>query len=141
VIYDGGKGCWWDVPEAAQKRRIEEHHTVDPWQEKIERWLNETPLWTGHDCDVDKDFGDVTSGDGAKYWGTVITTSRVMSECLQVPVERQNRVTSNKIAQCMRNLGFEQVAQRVSGHSPKRVWIVTRLMDGTEPELPLLSTS
>lgn len=126
VLYDGGRGCWWDVPEDAQRARIEDHHTTDPWQEKIERWLTEAPLWTGASCDVERDFGDVTSHDGGKYWGTVITTARVMSECLQLSVDRQNRVTSVKVAQCMRNLGFELVAQRVSGHSPKKVWIVTR---------------
>lgn len=128
VYYDGGRGIWWDVPKDAQARRIEEHHVSDAWQDKIEKWIaaHAMELWLGQDSEVEKDFGDPTSADGSKYWGTVVTTSRVAAQCLEISVERQNRVTQVRVAVAMRNLGFEQLAQRVSGHSPRRVWITKR---------------
>jgi predicted P-loop ATPase len=128
VLYDGGKGQWHEVPKEAQTRRIGDHHVTDAWQEKIERWIgaHAMGLWLGQDSEVEKDFGNPAEHESTKYWGTVLTTSRLAAECMEIAPERQTRVTQVRVAQAMRNLGFELIAARVSGHSPKKVWITRR---------------
>lgn len=144
ALYDRGHskasepGCWWDVPESEQERRVIEHTQGDPWQDQLQAYIDSHTLWTGPDCDVPRVFGDPASTESEKRWGTVITTSRLLTEALVVPIERQNRSSSIKVAQGMRNMGFEHVKVRVNSTKTAKLWIVPQLGEGEFSQLSLL---
>lgn len=132
ALYKGGAD-WWLIDEAEQRRRVMEHHVDDPWQERIEAWLQSKELWTDADNDVPKVWPDPTSNLDTGYWGTLVTTSRIAREALEMSTDRTNRVTSLKIATIMRDLGFEMRLVRESMERGKsatgrvmRAWVVTR---------------
>jgi hypothetical protein len=142
VLYEGG-GSWWDVPEAEQHRRVMDHFTSDPWEEKIASWISSNELWTGAPGqDVEKVFPDHSSGDGAKYWGTMITTNRVLGECLTMPAERWNKTHANKVGQIMDHLGYTLKPVRDTNGRGGRVmkaWRVTHLCSASEETIKQLS--
>lgn len=140
VLFDRGER--WDVvPTEAAHRRVMEHLISDPWQERIQSWIETSELWTGsYSCDVPKVFGDPSELELTKHWGTVITTSRVLEECLKVPIERQDKRASNRVAAMMRHIGFELKLIRVTKSKWAKVWIVSHLsgQDTTDGDQKLL---
>lgn len=119
---------WWDVPVDEQERRVMEYRVEDPWQARIAAWIPTRELWLSHDSLVPKVAPDAEGMEEAAHWGTMLTTSRVLTECLQIPTERQNRITALKVASALRNLGLEQRTVRIKsekGWQVVRAWIVT----------------
>jgi predicted P-loop ATPase len=121
------RGERWDVvPEEEANRRVMEHLTADPWDDRIQSWIEASELWTGAPtCDAPKVFGDPSELELHKHWGTVITTSRILEECLKLPIERHDKRVANRVATIMRNMGFEQQPVRASKVKLVRCWVVT----------------
>jgi predicted P-loop ATPase len=138
VLYDAGID-WWDVPVDEQNRRVMEHHTTDPWEDRIAAWIAGSEVWTGYGCDVIKVFADPMENEASKRWGTIISTSRVLTECIQMPVERQNKPAANKVGQVMRNMGFELIKIRASKTRTVWAWCVPQVTEAPNGQrlLPL----
>jgi hypothetical protein len=128
VMWDNG-GSWHDVPDDAQRERLAQHHTINPWQDKVASWIASSELYTGADCDVVKVFPDPMENEASKRWGTVITIPRVLTECLQIPVERQHKGHANKVGQVLRAMGFVDTIIRGPAKRRMRGWVVTHLDD------------
>jgi predicted P-loop ATPase len=128
ALYEDG-GSWHDVPVAEQRERLAAHHTIDPWQDKIRDWLTSTELWTGWQCDVIKQFPDPLENEASKHWGTMITTSRVLTECIQMPMERQNKAAANKVSLILRGMGFEYRSIRGDANRKMKAWVVPHLSE------------
>jgi predicted P-loop ATPase len=132
---------WWDVPEDEQHRRVMDHFTADPWEERIASWIASNDLWTGAEGqDVERIFPDDTATEGSKYYGTLITTNRVLSECLQIPVERQPGRPSSKVVTIMHSLGFEMKVVRdvqKGSRRTKRAWVVTSNTETANDQLSM----
>lgn len=118
---------WWDVPEDAQRERIQEHYVGDPWQDRIGLWLRRQDIYRGPGCGVEPLIGDPNEAEERAHWGTLITTSRVAVQVLQLPVERQSRVTQVRVAQAMKSLGWASKSVRTKNGGFERAWIVTGL--------------
>ncbi len=124
-----GEGVsWWDVPRDEQERLANEHRVDDPWEERISNALAHTPnLYTGRaDCKVPAREGDPNAGDMEAHWGTIITTNRVMTQWLQLPVSQQRRDASLKVSVVMKKLGFTSRSVNVGNKRWVRAWCVTR---------------
>lgn len=128
VRYQRGEK-WWDVPEDAQRERIQEHYVGDPWGERIGLWLRRQDIYRGPEGAVKAIAPDADRPDEDGHWGTVVTTSRVAQQVLQLPIERQGRVTQVRVAQAMKALGWKSEAIRCQDGQRIRGWIVTRLGD------------
>lgn len=127
-LYDAGTP-WWDVPRAEQERLAMEHFASDPWEERIEQALMSGAyrLHDGtSDCKVAALEGDPTSIDVDAHWGTLITTSRIMTQWLQLPVGQQGRNSSLQVARVMKKLGWMSQPVRIGKGRLVRAWIVTR---------------
>jgi predicted P-loop ATPase len=95
--------AWHDVPADEHAAMIDEHYSEDPRSERIAAWLQREGLYTRESA-VEAIAGDPNAHDERGHWGTLITTSRIMTQCLQIPLERQFRNLSNPIAQIMRKV-------------------------------------
>ena len=121
---------WWDVPEDEQRRRIMEHHTSDPLEERLETWLRDQRFYRGPGSKVAAHRGDPTIDEEWSHWGTVITTSRIATCVMQLPIDRQDQRNSRRIAKAMTKLGWRTRAVRVVSSKPDdfvRGWIETRV--------------
>ena len=116
---------WWDVPRAEQERLAMAHYATDPWEERIEQALATSRLYTGRmDCTVAAAEGDPNALDMDAHWGTLVTTSRIMTQWLQLPVSQQTHRTSLQVARVMRKLGWDSRTVRVNSRRTKQAWIV-----------------
>lgn len=123
-----GEGAsWWDVPRDEQERLANEHMISDPWEERIEMAiLHADSIYNGRaDCKVKPQIGDPNALDAETHWGTLVTTNRVMTQWLQLPVGQQGRVTANKVARAMRKLGWTNRSVRADNGKVLKAWVVT----------------
>lgn len=134
-------GSWWNVPRDEQERLIAEYHTQDPWQDRIVTWIdaNKDKLMIDLSLSTPRRAGDLNAGEEWSHWGTLVTTSRLATQVLQLTPGQQNRVSSLKIAQAMRNAGFEQKSVRCEDGRVMRAWVVTDVDFGSieQKSLPL----
>ena len=147
-LYQAG-GKWWDVPEDEQRRRIMEHYTTDPLEERLRAWLQDARLLTGRPsmnlpAPVAAVAPDASASEEWAHWGNIVTTNRIMTLLMQLPVERQDRRVSRRIAAIMAKLGWKQQAVRLgSGRDAPQLkgWCATRvdsLRSDETGELPLI---
>lgn len=133
---------WWDVPQGDQEAHIAEHYSVDPWADRLRAAVAGWRIFDGRN-DVACVAPDQGAVEESKHWGTLVTTNRLATAALQLPLERQSRNTSNRIARAMRSLGWDQQSVRVkSGKTGQfiRAWVVTQLKAAQmreNEELPL----
>lgn len=119
---------WWDVPRDEQERLASEHMLHDPWEERIELALAHASgeVYTGRaDCKVKPRLGDPTAADSVTHWGTLVTTNRVMTQWLQLPVGQQGRPHALHASQVMKKLGWASRTVRVESGEVVRAWVVT----------------
>lgn len=86
-------GAQWHPPrelEDALRAEQEDRFDTDPWEDVVATWL----------------------ADPSKV-GDELTTSHLLSSCVQVRVENQDRIQSNRIAGIMRRLGYRYVTKRL----------------------------
>lgn len=125
---------WFDVPREEQERLAMEHFAAHPWEERIEQairlGIENGEVYTGaFDDAVRPAIGDPTALDQRSHWGTLVTTSRVMTQWLQLPNGQQGRVSALEVARIMRKLGWEHGRVRGAWKGQIRAWTVTRLLD------------
>jgi predicted P-loop ATPase len=133
--YAAGEG-WHVVPMDQHQKQMAEHKIDDPIADRIERWLyTRSDLFTGEGAGLFvKPPGyrpaiapsNEPREDEEGHWGNLITTSRVLTQALQMPVDKHGVAASRKIASVMRNLGWKSESVRIgSGQAaPKiRAWI------------------
>jgi predicted P-loop ATPase len=122
-------GDRWDiVPYDQHQAQMQEHKIDDPQAQRIEEWLNRHQhLYTGQRDVVA--YGPSEDGDRvdeAAAWGNLITTSRLLTQALQIVVPQQTTAHARKASSIMRNLGWKSEAVRLgSGRdAPKvRAWV------------------
>jgi predicted P-loop ATPase len=141
ALYDLGTengGAWWDVPIEDQKRQIAAHYQGDdPLVERLEQWLQDDRFYTGPGTQKSV-AGDPQGLEEWEHWGNVITTSRIMTVLMQMPIERQHRNTGQRVAQAMRKLGWTQKVIRAGsgrGAPTPRAWVKTSPGDSEQGKL------
>lgn len=126
LLNDGAS--WWDVPRGEQERLASEHMVSDPWEERIEKALYDArdEVYTGRvGCKVAAIEGDSEAVEQRAHWGTLVTTNRVLTQWLQLPVGQQARNTTTHIAKVMKKLGWKSSSVRVNKSRVVRAWVVT----------------
>lgn len=125
VLYNDGVP-WWDVPRGEQERLAMEHFASDPWEERIEQALATAEnVYTGEaGSKVPIREGDPTALDMGQHWGTLVTTNRIMTQWLQLPISQQGRTASLSVAKSMRRIGWETRTVRVDAGRTVRVWVL-----------------
>lgn len=102
----------WDVvPKDQHQVQMQTHKIDDPMQDRIEGWLRKDGLFTGAGCGVNAVAPNEEAVEAWARWGTLITTSRILTEIMQIPLERQGSVT-RKVSSVMHNLGWKSGAIR-----------------------------
>lgn len=131
---------WWDVPGDEQEARVMEHYTNDPWEDRIAQAIaawGATVHRGGSSGGAKAKLGDPSANEESAHWGTLVTTNRLAAQALNLPTERQSRVTSNRIARAMRQLGWVSRAVRVKSNDSVnvvKVWVVTQKAGDKEDE-------
>jgi predicted P-loop ATPase len=125
---------WWDVPGDMQAAMLAEHYTADPWEERIERWLesNAGRLYTGPRCGVAPIKGDPSAAEEAEHWGTLITTNRLLIEACKVDPSRLTKRESIRATQVMTRLAWKSAPVKVKFGGKwknERAWIATQLSE------------
>jgi predicted P-loop ATPase len=132
---------WHQIPRDQHQVMIKEHRIDDPMVERIQAWLQRQDIYTGtHQGKVKAIAGDPTAIESTAHWGTLVTTSRLMTEVLQQPLDKQGVTGARKIATTMRHLGWKQVGVRTGKGEDapwSRVWVTDapkqgQLFDKTE---------
>lgn len=124
-LFERGEMWHGDELQDEQRLRVSEHTMEDPWLPTIEDWLaiHEPRLYTGPGVGIEATLGDPKyPAEAFEFWGTLITTARVAS-ALKVPTDRLDKKTSNRIAECMRKLGFELDRVRAGDGARRRCWL------------------
>lgn len=120
-------GASWHGREIADEQRelVKEHTSGDPWEEMISDWLAavEQRSYTGPGCGVELDYGDPIAQDMNANWGTAITSRRLLTVVLQVPVSNSSKGLSARLARIMNKLGWQK---RKAGTKLHRVWVWER---------------
>lgn len=98
ALYQSGRAWWLTAEEDREAAAIaEEHQLRDPWFEPVERYLREN-------------FKRQT------------TTAELLTSCLQIEIPRQERGQQMRIADILKQLGWEQKTRHHDGKR-QRVWI------------------
>ena len=123
--YAAGEG-WHEVPREAHQAQIQEHKIDDPLASTVERWLANPALYTGQGNvkPVAADTDPRADEDG--HWGNLVTTSRILTQAMTMPIERQGVTPSRKVASIMRQLGWKSQAVRCGSSSDAvivRTWV------------------
>jgi predicted P-loop ATPase len=132
--YDRGEK-WWDIPGDDQNEHVMSHYTSDPWKDRIEQAIASWRVYDGGRSGVEAVAGDPSEHEMDRHWGTLVTTNRIATVALQLPIERQARNTSTRIARCMRELGWDHGVARVkSGNKTEvvRAWICNTSFDDNQ---------
>jgi putative DNA primase/helicase len=119
---------WWDFDEAENERRVFAHHTAHPWQDYLAAWI-ETET-AARRCWLKR------PGDGVKTRASVVTTSRLLLEAMNMPLVTQSRQTSNVISQCMQALGYCLKNEKIPGNGQQKVFVA--METATQKSLDLL---
>lgn len=104
VLLESGER-WWLEPEEDQARelRAESHRVGDPWEPVLRSWV-------------------------AKQVRKEHTSSEILSECFDMPRERQNRSVEMRLAALMRSVGAEHRKMRLvrdgRSQSPAWAWVL-----------------
>jgi predicted P-loop ATPase len=122
-------GDRWDVvPMGEHQAQMQEHKIDDPQAQRVEDWLNRHQhLYTGQRDVVA--YGPSEDGDRvdeAAAWGNLITTSRLLTQAMQMLPATQLQSHARKVSSIMRNLGWKSEAVRLGSgrEAPKvRAWI------------------
>jgi hypothetical protein len=105
---------------------VQEHYTADPAEERIATWLqaNAKALYRYPGCGVEPTAGNLSSGEEWSYWGTIVTSSRVMTLALLVPADRQSRDVSLRVTRAMKKLGWQSKSIRAKHGEFVWGWVV-----------------
>lgn len=85
---------WWEVPEDEALARQEERRRNDPWETLIQDYL------------LCKDE---------------VTSEQIIGECLKLDVKDMTQQNANRVANCMKAMGWKNHSTRRSGR-PTRIW-------------------
>lgn len=91
------KPNWWDVPDEAKSIQ-EDRRKQDPWEPILETWLS-----------LPRMVAEVSSLEMAR-------------DALEISPERMDQRAYNRIAYCMKSLGYENKVVKVRGIC-KRIWV------------------
>jgi len=123
--YKAGES-WHDVPVEEQRDAISRHYAdSDPLIERLSHWLDDARFYTGAPEQKTTPM-DTTAIEEWEYWGNAITTSRIMTVVMQLPVERQTKATSDRVSRAMRKLGWDNPTIRLGAGrtaAKPRVWV------------------
>src|SRR5262249_19850804 len=99
---------WWDVDRDEQERRLAEHMLEDGLIDHLRDWLvTLPPPYTGLDATAPR-LGDPAAHDDAGHWGNLITSNRIMTVLMQLPIDKQTTGVGRRLAPIMAKLGFRQ---------------------------------
>lgn len=100
------KECWYDVPEADQKRMVSERYIHDPWAAYIVPWLQHR---------------------------THATPAQILAECLDIPKERQDMRQEGRVRSVLQVAGWISTPVYEAGKT-FRAWTPPRIpKDEPEP--------
>lgn len=103
-IHDGGL-AWERIEQFARGERDAFRH-VDPWTERVARWLDEEADLAG----------------GTPRASGMLRSEEVLIQCLDIPVARINRPDQNRMGAVLRACGMASVQRKIGGRTT-RVWI------------------
>lgn len=106
ALYRAGEQ-WWLTDEEEQQAQdlASNYQTSDPWESRIDAHLVEWRL-------------------------TAVTTSELLTNCLEIEVGRQSRGDEMRVADCLKRLGWQSV-RKVHAGKRRRVWV-----NAGRPKLP-----
>ena len=90
---------WWLTPteEKLAQNLARDYQTSDPWQSRIEAFLVEWRI-------------------------TTVTTSEILTSCLEIDLGRQSRRDEMRVADCLKRLGWQSTRKAHLGRR-RRVWV------------------
>lgn len=131
----------WTIDQEEHARLLGEHHIDAPWMASIrpiiDQWtLPPAPVvydgWNGVEPLSGQNFG---SDAMAEFHGTLLTTLRVSRIILRIHPERDDQRVSRKIAEIMRQLGWEQKTVRTRNAGYARAWLRKTPPEGVQVPL------
>ena len=111
ILY-GANVPWWLTKDRLQEQAADHQrarYIGDPWEPSIDRYVRDQ-------------LGD-------------ITVEKVLRDGLGLDLSRWTQIEMNRVARCLRSLGFRRHQRRVSG-SDKRVWVYVKVVPAGDNEGP-----
>jgi len=106
VVRYKARESWWEMPESAKEEQ-EKRRMTDEWEQAIIQYL----MMTGKSEEV--------------------STLEIITECLQIPIGRIDRLIERRVGSCLRLLGWEKFQIRKSSG---RVYLWRNKIYYKEPE-------
>lgn len=101
VRYEYGEAWHLSRDEATQQSEVNADLVAeDPWMALISKWL--------------------PRGSSFSTAGHTVSLSEVLRSCLDIPVERHSRASQMRVAQILRDLGWQRIQSRQNG---RKIWL------------------
>jgi predicted P-loop ATPase len=102
-------GIAYEEVERLAKAELRDFQHRDPWQDRVERWLDQTIGDDGDDEITPRNYG-------------TLTAEQVLTECLNLDAGRLKKAEQQRIGEVLKAAGMKRIQRKLRGKNTK-VWI------------------